>query len=88
MAKSRSGITQFDLDTRMAELMNINPLIDAGGDTYKVQSVIRTLRALIDKAGGEGEGSLSLSYDENFGVCTILDACASALEAMEPVQSK
>ncbi len=36
----------------MAELMNINPLIDAGGDTYKVQSVIRTLRALIDKAGG------------------------------------
>lgn len=88
MAKSKSGTTQLDLDARVVQLMSINPLIDSGGDTYKVQSVIRTLRSFIDKAGGEGTESLLLSHDENFGVCTILDACASALEAMEPVQSK
>lgn len=62
-----------------ADISEINPLIDADGDTSHVESALRLLSFLVLDAA---DGSLTLDYDQAHGLAFMLNTCEAALKAM------
>ena len=64
--------------TTTTELMSINPLIDADGNTYKVSSLLEFVAAVLD----QGQG-VRLDEGQCFGAAVLLSTCAAALRKMQ-----
>ena len=60
------------------DLCAINPLIDASGDTFPVQSVISLVSHMLVSLSDD-EGAFNLPSGHAFGMALLLDTCAAAL---------
>lgn len=62
----------------IAELTEINPLIDAHGGTTSVSVVLGAISRLL--ANADPKQGMPLDYEHSYGLSRILDACSIALD--------
>lgn len=60
----------------LADLCEINPMIDRRGCLYPVSDVLEVAALVLDRVA---DGSIEISQTANHGLSVILETCAAAL---------
>lgn len=68
--------TKIDL----ADLVEINPMIQTDGSLYPVSDVLEVAALILDRVA---DGSIEISQTGNHGISVILETCAAALRKMQ-----